>query len=57
VTLTYLGWSGLKVMATASRTGTSRDQPRCAAMGKLRYLWQCPMLPFGDTAPLRDDPL
>jgi hypothetical protein len=36
VTRTYLGWSGsrLKVVATASRTGTSQDQPRCAVMGK-----------------------
>ena len=33
VTRTYPEWSGLKVVATASRTGTGRDQPRCAVMG------------------------
>ena len=33
VTRTYPEWSGLKEVATASRTGTGRDQPRCAVMG------------------------
>jgi hypothetical protein len=35
------------VVAKASRTGTGRDQPRCAVMGKWRYSQPSPMLPVG----------
>ena len=49
VTRTYPGWSGLKVVATASRTGTGRDQPRCAVVGLSGVIHgPHPMLPFGD---------
>ena len=49
VTRTYPGWSGLKVVATASRTGTGRDQPRCAVVGFSGVIHgPHPMLPFGD---------
>ena len=37
MTRTYPGWSGLMVVAKASRTGTGRDHPRCAVTGKWRY--------------------
>jgi hypothetical protein len=40
---TYLGWSGLMVVATASRTWTGRDEPRCTVMRK----WSCPVLSLG----------
>jgi hypothetical protein len=31
------GVERVEVVATASRTGTGRDQPRCAVVGKWRY--------------------
>ena len=37
MTRTYPGWSGLMVVAKASRTGTGRDYPRCTVTGKWRY--------------------
>jgi hypothetical protein len=50
VTRTYPGWSGLMVVATVSRTGTGRDQPRCAVIHG-----HVPCCRW-DTAPLRDVP-
>ncbi len=34
MTLTYPGWSGLRVVATVCRTRTGQDQPTCAVMTK-----------------------